>query len=138
MSLKVEKCRIKNDLSEIRKLADIAERFGKKNGFSDDLINDINLSLEEIVHNTIAYGYEDGLVHLIDVRISLKERELTLEIVDDAMAFDPLEAPKPDVDKPVQDRTEGGLGIFLVRSIMDKMEYERRGDKNILLLKKTI
>ena len=136
---KIEKYQIKNDLSEIRVLADLVETFGKKNGFSGDLINDINLSLEEIITNTIAYGYEDKSAHLIDVRISLGGKELILEVVDDGRSFDPLvEAPIPDVDKPLEEKIEGGLGVFLVRKIMDKMEYKRKNDKNILLLKKTI
>jgi sigma-B regulation protein RsbU (phosphoserine phosphatase) len=135
---KSEEYQIKNDLSEIRVLADLVEIFGKKNGFSSDLINDINLSLEEIIHNTIAYGYKDDSIHFINVRISLKGKELLLEIIDDAKPFNPLEAPKPDVDESIEERTEGGLGIFLVRNIMDKMEYRREKDKNILLLKKTI
>ena len=135
---KSEEYQIKNDFSEIRVLADLVEKFGKKNGFSGDLVNDINLSLEEIIHNTIAYGYEDDSVYFIDVRISLKGKELVLEIIDDATSFNPLETPKPDVDEPIKERAEGGLGIFLVRNIMDKMEYKRKKDKNILLLKKTI
>ncbi|MCD4824192.1 MAG: SpoIIE family protein phosphatase [Phycisphaerae bacterium] len=135
---KTEEYRIKNDISDIRKLADFVEMFGKKTGLSGDLINDINLSLEEIIHNTIAYGYEDNSVHSIDVRISLEGKELILKVVDDAVAFNPLEAPKPNVDKPIEERIEGGLGIFLVCNIMDKMEYKRKKDKNILLLKKTI
>ncbi|MDP8298545.1 MAG: SpoIIE family protein phosphatase [Candidatus Tantalella remota] len=135
---KSEEYQIKNEIPQIRVLANFMEEFGKKNGIPDDLMNDVNLSLEELIHNTISYGYEDGSLHFIDVRIRLKDKELLLEIVDDAKAFNPLETPKPDVNKPLEDRTVGGLGIFIVRNIMDKVEYKRKKDKNILILKKAI
>ena len=135
---KSEEYQIQNKLSEIHVLSNFIEAFGKKNGFSENLINDVNLSIEELLHNTLAYGYEDGSVHFIDVRINLKGKELFLEIIDDAAPFNPLLAPKPDIDKPIAEREEGGLGIFLVRTLMDKMEYKRKKDKNILVLKKTI
>ena len=135
---KSEEYQIKNDLGEIRVLAELVSAFGKKNDFSEELVSDINLCLEELIHNTIAYGYEDESVHFIDVRVSLKGKELVIEIIDDAKAFNPLEAAKPDVGEPLEEREEGGLGIFIVRSIMDKVEYRRKKDKNILLLKKAI
>lgn len=136
--VKSEEYQLRNDLSEIRVLAGLIGSFGKKNGFSGDLINDINLSLEELINNTIAYGYDENSAHLIDINIRLKGKELILKIVDDAAPFNPLEAPEPDTDKPLTERKEGGLGVFLVRNIMDKMEYKRENDKNILVLKKSV
>ena len=135
---KSEECQIKNDIAEIRRLAYFVESFGKLNNFSGDLINDINLSLEEIVSNIIFYGYKDGKEHLIDIRIGMAGEELILEVSDDAKPFDPLEAPAPDIEKPIDEKEEGGLGIFLARSIMDKMKYRREDSKNILIMRKKI
>ncbi len=132
------KMTLKNDLPEIRRMAGIMDSFGKANGLSQELINDANLALEEIVNNIIYYAYEDKKEHLIHVRMNIESGELVLEVADDGKPFDPLSAPVSDTDRPIEERTEGGLGIFLSRRIMNSMEYKREDGKNILVMKKKI
>jgi anti-sigma regulatory factor (Ser/Thr protein kinase) len=96
------------------------------------------LVLEEVVTNIISYGYMDETVHSITVNITLENRDLTLLISDDAREFNPLEKPMPDLDAPLDERPIGGLGIALFRSIMDSVEYRRKNDRNILVLKRKL
>jgi len=133
---KGEEITIKNDLSEIEKLADAVDGFGKKNGLSGDMINDTNLALEEIVNNIISYAYGDDKKHQITLSLNVKGSQLLLEVTDDGKPFDPLSVPEPDIDTPIAKKKEGGLGIFLTRALMDKIEYRRESEKNILLMKR--
>ncbi len=129
---------LKSELSAIPVLARTVTSFGRQNSFSPDTINAINLALEEVVHNIISYGYTDTRKHRISVNFSLKGEELTLEVIDDAQAFNPLKAPSPDIDKPLSDRKIGGLGIYLTVKFMDQVDYRRAGNRNVLTLKKKV
>jgi anti-sigma regulatory factor (Ser/Thr protein kinase) len=130
--------RIRNEVSEIRKLAEAIIAFGEKNRLSAEAIFDAHLALEEVVINIISYGFEEGSEHPILVDFRMEGRELILEVQDDAPPFNPLDVPKPDLKKPLEEHELGGLGIFLVRQIMDSVEYRREGGKNILTMRKNI
>ncbi len=129
---------LKNDLSEIRKLHAAVDEFGRKHGLTEDVTYDIRLALEEIVVNIIRYAYEDDNEHQIVIRFLLKRRELILEVNDDGKPFNPLKFPKPDVDKPLEEREQGGLGIYLARNSMDDMAYKRGQGKNVVTMKKML
>lgn len=128
---------LKNNISEIERLSQILDEFGEANSLLPNVLYALNLSLEEILTNVISYGYEDNNEHSIIVRISLKGgEELIAEVEDDGRPFNPLEAPEPGLEKPIEDRPIGGLGIHLVRNLMDGLEYRRQGRKNILVMRK--
>lgn len=127
---------IKNDLTEIEKLAGEIESFGEKQDISQALIFNINLSLEELITNIINYGYRDGQEHQIHIDLQVAKTEIVVELKDDGIPFNPLEAPCPDVNQDLNDRPVGGLGIFLVRSLMDDVQYRRTGEQNVLIMKK--
>ena len=129
---------IKNDLSEIETLAEAITNYCKENGVAEPISYDIRLALEEAISNTIKYGYDDHDLHNIYVRIGISKQELLIEIEDDARAFNPLEAPTPDFSLPVEQKPIGSLGIYLMRSVMDRIDYERSGTKNILRLIKAL
>ena len=129
---------IKNDLAEIEKLAEKIEAFGNSCGISAALINNINLSLDELITNTINYGYRDELEHQIKIDLQLSEMEAVVELRDDGLPFNPLEQPDPDINKELDDREIGGLGIYLVRQLMDQVEYQRRGEENIIVIRKRL
>lgn len=127
---------LKNDLAELSRLNKSIEEFAESNHLSADILFALNLSLEEIVTNVISYGYDDDDDHKILVRIQFSNGEVIVEVEDDGAPFNPLEADEPDIDKPLEDRQIGGLGIHLVKNYMDDLEYKRTGDKNILMMKK--
>ncbi len=127
---------LKNDLSEIKRMSQIVVEFCAINGLPPDILFALNLSIEEVLTNVISYGYEDNEEHQILVRMNIKEDEVWVEVEDDSKPFNPLEVDEPDLDKSLEDRPIGGLGIHLVRNYMDDLEYRRNGDKNLLKLKK--
>lgn len=127
-----------NQLSEVKRLGEMAERFAESHGLSEDERYAINLVLDEIVINVIKYGFDDTREHQIHVTLSVDAGTLTIVVDDDARAFNPLDQPPPDLDLPIEERPIGGLGIFLVRATMDDVQYERSGDRNVLTLKKKL
>lgn len=129
----------RNDRSEIHRLAGLAERFGQAQQLSEDDVLAINLVLDEVVTNVIDHGF-DGIDGEPEIRLTmtLEGRDLTIRVEDNGKAFDPLQAAPPDLDLPLEDRPVGGLGIHIVRSVMNTVEYDRRGGRNLLTMHKTI
>jgi anti-sigma regulatory factor (Ser/Thr protein kinase) len=129
---------LRNDRSEILRMAALAEQFGAEAQLPEEDVMTVNLVLDEIVANVIENAYEDSAEHEIHVSLTRDGDTLTVRVEDDGRAFDPLQAPPPDLDLPIEERPIGGLGIHIVRSVMDAVDYQRRGDRNILTMRKTI
>jgi anti-sigma regulatory factor (Ser/Thr protein kinase) len=128
--------RIKNKMEDMPAIVSMVEEFGVKHRISDRVINEINLALDEILSNIIFYGYPQGETGEIMVRLRYRAGEVTAEIHDDGVSFDPLQAAAPDLAATVKDRRVGGLGITFVRELMDEVAYSRVANENHLLLTK--
>lgn len=110
----------------------------RKSGFSHNFIVFIAITLDEILSNIIHHGYEDDKSHSITVKIEIRNNTLFLIFEDDGIPFNPLlHHAKVSTDVPLSHRKIGGLGIYLVRQIMDSADYKRIDGKNILTLVKT-
>lgn len=129
---------LQNEIAEVQRLKDTLIECGKDHHISDEVIQEVNLALEEAVSNIIFYGYEDAEEHQIEVQIDLQDDLLVLELRDDAKPFNLLDAPDPDLEASFDDREIGGMGIHLVRTLMDELDYRREQGKNVLLMKKHI
>ena len=129
---------LKNDLAEIERVGEAVEALCHEPGMNAEALYAIKLALDEILTNIISYGYDDSAEHEIAVQLTLDDRELFMEITDDARPFNPAEAPTPNVAAPLQDKPLGGLGIHLVRTLMDRLEYRREHERNILIMTKKI
>ena len=127
-----------NRSSELQRLASELERFAQNHRIPEPDIHAFSLSLDELVTNTIAYGYDDQGPHEIRVRLTLANGRLSAEVEDDGRPFNPLTAPQPDLTSAVEDRPVGGLGIHLVRSLMDHVDYRRESGKNHLMMRKQL
>jgi len=128
-------------LNDRRELADIGERvdrFATACGLSSDEAALVNLALDELVTNVIKYGYDDADEHRIHVTVTVDGGLLTLLMDDDGKPFNPLEAPPPNLDLPIEERPIGGLGVFIVRSLADSLDYRREQGHNILTLTKKL
>jgi len=130
--------RLKNNLSELERLAGFLEALGEAHHVPIKTIMDVNLALDEIFTNIVSYGYQDNNKHCIHIHIWADRTELQIKIEDDGIPFNPLEISEPDLNVPLQERETGGLGIHLVKNLVQDLEYERSNNKNILRLKKII
>ena len=130
---------LKNKISELEKLTLFIDDVCESAGVDSATAMNINLALEEAVSNIIFYAYPGGeSEHTITVRYSMKDNELHFDIYDRGIPFDPTAKADADVSLNAEERKIGGLGIFLVKQIMDRVEYQRKGDENILKLTKII
>jgi len=131
---------LKGDLLEIRRIAGLIENFGNLNRLPDITIRQVNLAVDELLTNTIFYGFDDAATdHSIKITLRLDATVLTVELVDDGKPFDPFECADPDLTKAIEDRLTGGLGIFLARKLMDSVDYQRvDGENRVTLIKRTI
>jgi sigma-B regulation protein RsbU (phosphoserine phosphatase) len=98
----------------------------------------VNLAIEEAVVNVMNYAYPKGKRANILLEVMADDETITFELSDDGSPFDPTKAEQVDVTLPVEKRAIGGLGIHLIRTIMDDVIYERVDDRNILTLIKKI
>ena len=128
--------KLNNKLSELDRFNQTLTEFGRQHGLAPNVVHDLNLALEEILTNIISYGYTDNREHEIKVRLSVQPGEVKAEVEDDGQPFNPFDAPEPDTTKSLQERTIGGLGIHLVRKLMDGLEYKRQGERNLLTIRK--
>lgn len=128
----------RNDLSELGRLNEFLSRFWAENRLPENLELDTGVALEEVFANVVMHGYNDGAPHEILVRVAVENGEVVLMVEDDGIAFNPLEAPPADTSLPVGQRSIGGLGIHLVRSLMNEVEYARQNGRNRLEMRKQI
>lgn len=135
----MKKLIIKNNIKELDNLNVFLEKMQADWKLPQKFIMNINLVLEEMISNIIFYGYDDKEQHQIEICFQREENGLHIRIMDEAGEFNPMEAPDPaDLEKPAEERVVGGLGIHLMKNIMDRIEYKRENEKNILNLYKKI
>lgn len=103
---------------------------------SPKLRNQIGIAVDEIFSNIARYAYHPE-VGGAAVRIAVGE-DVTIEFEDSGIAYDPLSAEPPDITLSAEEREIGGLGLFMVKNMMDSVDYRREGSKNILTIKKKI
>ena len=127
---------LKNDLSELAVAAERIDGFCAANDLPSGVAFAVKLSVDELLSNTIGYGYADGGAHRIDMTIRLEGGVLAIELADDARPYDPTVVPSPDIDAPIEERPIGGLGIHIVRETMDGFSYRRAEGRNIVTLTK--
>ncbi len=127
-----------NRREEIAKLAPFIEEFAAQAGLAEELVFSLNLALEEAVSNVVLYAYPPDKKHTLTLVAKRDGDIVTFILSDTGKEFDPTAAPEADITLSAQEREIGGLGIFLVKQIMDSVEYQRIENKNILTLKKLI
>lgn len=96
------------------------------------------LALEEIFMNVVMHGSPPGALARVELSLRLDDDGVTMTLEDDGPAFDPLSVPEPDLEASLEERSVGGLGVFLVRRLMDGVGYERIGARNRLCMRKRI
>lgn len=129
---------LQNEVAEISKLAIFIEELGEEFGLLPELVFNLNLVLEEAVSNVILYAYPKEEHQTISLIARKKDNQLIFVLTDSGKEFDPTQAPDADITLSAEDRPIGGLGIFLIRQIMNTVEYQRIEGKNVLTLGKEL
>ncbi len=128
----------RNDLREIAKVNREFQKFAEEHSIPVEVGRRISVLFDDLLSNVIFYAFPDDETHEIEIRTELATNRLTVTISDDGIPFNPLVAGTPDTSQPLDKRALGGLGIHLIRNLVDDMLYQRRIDRNVLTLVKHI
>jgi serine/threonine-protein kinase RsbW len=126
---------IKSNLNEIPRVSAAIEELMTVHAFGAEEILDTQLAVEEAITNIILHGYSTGKGE-IGITCRAAPHSIEVRIEDSAAPFNPLSLSDPDLSGDVEDRKIGGLGVFLIRQVMDEVSYRRENGKNILILEK--
>lgn len=127
-----------NDISQISLLQSFIDEVGEEIGLEKSLVLKLNLALEEAVSNIILYAYPKEMGKKIMVSVTLKNNDLIFTITDTGIPFDPTLSENPNIEISAEERPIGGLGIFLIKQIMNEVTYTRIHDINVFTMKKKI
>ena len=126
---------IGSDIAEIPEVSAWLEEVMRGSGFTEEAILDTQLAVEEAITNVIVHGYKESGGEVV-ITCHVNSDRMEVEIADSASRFDPLSMPVPDLDGSIEERRIGGLGVFLIRQVMDGVSYRYENGKNILLMTK--
>ena len=127
-----------NDVQEVPQLAAFVDEVCEQLGFDMSATMQMNLALEEAVVNVMNYAYPAGEKGDVDIEAMINDEYLVFVISDSGTPFDPTAKAEVDTTLSVEERGIGGLGIHLIRQIMDTINYERVEGKNVLTLRKKL
>jgi anti-sigma regulatory factor (Ser/Thr protein kinase) len=134
-----DELRLEPLISEIPRLIEWVEARCALAGVAGEIAMKLALVLEEAVANVIHHGLPGSPPpHRISVRLDIGADSVAAEVIDNGRPFDPTGAPPPDLSLPLEQRPPGGLGVHLMRELMDDLDYRRSGDSNILRLHKAL
>lgn len=129
---------LRNDVNELSRVQLFLESLEEAGNVPSSLLMPLNLVLEEALTNIIFYAYEPGTVNEIRLDVVTYADRLEITLTDSGKPFDPTVSPDPDISLSAEDRPIGGLGIFLIRKLMDTVDYQRKDEQNILTLSKQL
>jgi anti-sigma regulatory factor (Ser/Thr protein kinase) len=127
---------IRNDIDELNRLVMFLEILEEEWNLPPALVPSLNLALEEALSNIIFYAFEKGSENKISIDFSLKGTEMTIILTDGGKPYDPTKKEDPNINLPAEDRPIGGLGVFLIKKIMNEVTYNRVDNKNQMTMVK--
>ncbi len=129
---------LRNDISEVGRVLDAIEAFGEAHGLSPKAIFRLNLALDELITNIVSYAFEGHSDSHIELTVELKDGVIDALLIDNGKPFNPVEAELPELGEGLEERRIGGLGIKLVRTHMDRLDYCREGGFNRLKMQMNV
>ncbi len=126
--------KLNGEKDSVDKIESICSQISEEWNIDDDLVFKLNLILEELIANTVFYGFSQNADKYINIRLQIKEDVISMKISDNAAPFNPIAIDSKPKDVNLENKEIGGLGIHLVKSMSSKIEYNYNNGENILLL----
>ena len=134
----MDRLTLPNDIETIPQLNEFIDGFCEQRDIDNDITMSLNLAIEEAVVNVMNYAYPEGTVGYVDIEAEADDDFVTFVISDTGKPFDPTQKDEVNTELSVEERPIGGLGIHLVRRMMDEISYRYADHRNILTLRKRI
>lgn len=125
------------DPTEVARIGEAFDEFAAAQAVPDAVRRSVSVAIDELITNALSYGVPEKGGE-ISVAAELHPDRLTVTVSDNGVPFDPFAQATPDTTLPVEERPIGGVGIHLVRRLLDEVSYQRRGDRNIVVLTKRL
>jgi serine/threonine-protein kinase RsbW len=129
---------VKNEIQELESISAFVATAAEEWDMDFNLEMQLNLVLEEAFTNIVKYAYSDTGSHTVTISLELNGDELAMALTDDGRFYDPTQREDPDISLPAEKREIGGLGIYLIRKMTDRVEYDRINNTNVLRIFKRI
>lgn len=129
---------IKNSISEVTGLQDKVTCLCEEQDLSEEIISDIKLVVEEVVSNIIFYGFDDDIIHEIIITLEFSDRLITICVEDQGKRFNPVDYNGKEAGGLLEDYDQGGMGLIIIKELMDEIKYEYRKGRNTLFMIKKI
>ncbi|MCH2043198.1 MAG: ATP-binding protein [Saprospiraceae bacterium] len=129
---------VTNEISSIEYVADQFTAHCQTDSIDPKVIIKVNVVFDELLSNIIKYSYEEEGAHPIYVDFGYDDGRLNIQIRDKGLPFNPFHVTPPDFSVPLEERTIGGLGIYLVKNLMDTYQYERINQENVVTMSKFV
>lgn len=120
-------------LSEVR---DFVAKHATNCGFKKQDVADIRLAVDEAYTNIIKHAYKNDKQKSVDIELSYNSNKLWISLLDTGDAFDPSSYSQPDVRKKIKEKKRGGVGVYLIKKLMDDVEYRTEGSVNEIRMTK--
>ena len=122
------------DLSEIERINTEFGTFADKNGIAAGVSQKVSIVFDDLRNNLISYGFSDDEDHQIEIDVTYTPGRLVIAITDDGIPFNPFDHVGPDTSLSIEDRDIGGLGVLLIKELMDEYQYQRHSNSNVVTL----
>jgi len=130
--------RLNSTTTNLQIIRDFVSANARTAGFADDIVYKIQLAVDEACTNVMKHSYKNDPTQDIGISVSWDDMRLIVEITDSGLPFDPGNYHQPDLGTFIKQKKRGGLGIHLIRSLMDEVRYDRKNDKNLITLVKEL
>ncbi|MFH0760002.1 MAG: ATP-binding protein [Bacteroidota bacterium] len=129
---------LENRMAELERILVFIEELAENWNISFAMSNTLNLALEEAFTNLVKYAYHDEETHSIEIQFERRSDRVVITLIDDSPPYDPTGKDDPDISLSAEERPIGGLGIFLIKKLMDEIEYKQVGTMNHFIITKYI
>ncbi|MEO1021427.1 MAG: ATP-binding protein [Bacteroidota bacterium] len=126
----IHKLTVKASTSQIARVRDFVAEHAQNIGLSPKDISEIKLAVDEAYTNIVKHAYKYANQHHVDIEIGFSNSELWISLLDEGESFDPNTYSEPDLVKRIKEKKRGGMGVYLIRKLMDSVHYSRKGHMN--------
>lgn len=134
----IHKLKVDASTEHLAKVRDFVAAHASQMGLSDKDISDVRLAVDEAYTNIIKHAYQNKSSNPVEIEIGHNNSELWISLSDHGHPFDPSGYQEPDIFQRIKDKKRGGMGVYLIRKLMDHVQYNTRGKTNEIRMVKNL